>query len=418
MSKYKVIIVFLLSLFVVSSAYAQDSIDRHIYWVEIPPTKTHGKIIQTGFRLQGTNGIITALHGVVGGDNFKALNKFGKIYINLELVEVDVDRDLALLRNDELLKSDEGLQPSEKSVTAGQLLWGFGYPLAIKEVYKRRIHAGDPVTKQLDKLIPVDTSGNALRKRGSPNKLIDVLNVEGSLSPGESGAPVLNADNQVVGIVDGGLRNAGINWAIPLKTISWASPRLVEDDLARLNTLDIHLFVLGELSESIQMFPGNDCNSFQTYHAKSRGKNTNWSRGIEEMTAISDQLTVVQNFYLCTYSFSTPIRWIDLNFEGATINFSSSLGSGGGLALMVYNRVPDLKNLTSWNSYGNPKWSTVWSKEEKNPTKQIIAPSENFKRIDLGFETKQISVALVLVDAWEGIDMNLKVKDFSFQVAN
>src|SRR5947209_1777689 len=52
---------------------------------------------QTGFRLQGTRGLITALHGVAGATSIRAFGITGDALTNLHISSVDVDHDLALL---------------------------------------------------------------------------------------------------------------------------------------------------------------------------------------------------------------------------------------------------------------------------------------------------------------------------------
>jgi hypothetical protein len=226
------------------SAAQKTSPDRFVYVVTIPSTQHHTSLIQTGFRLLGTKGIITALHGVADGKNFSALNEQGDKVNNLSIVSVDIPDDLALLRSKELEdRDDEGLVQSAKVIAAHVELYVLGHPVGIN-LYRKTVHAGDPVFKHLDREIPPD-SAEAFEARKSPSDEIRILNIEDPLLPGDSGAPVLDADDHVVGIVDGGLFGGGISWAIPMSNLEWktafaAKARL--DELARLGTSRLFAF--------------------------------------------------------------------------------------------------------------------------------------------------------------------------------
>jgi hypothetical protein len=76
-----------------------------------------------------------------------------------------------------------------------------------------------------------------MQDRGSPFYKAKVLSIQGQLLPGDSGAPILDSQNRVLAIADGGLKGgfAGISWAVPMNSLKW------EDDpvqtLARLRKL-------------------------------------------------------------------------------------------------------------------------------------------------------------------------------------
>jgi hypothetical protein len=195
----------------------------------------HGALLQTGFRLQGRKGILTALHGVADGKAFSAVNESGDVLNGLTIAGVDLDNDLALLRSTEIENRPADGLPSEGSaeVEPGESLRVLGHPQGIN-LYEKRVIAGTPVLKNLHELIP-PASASAFDRRKSPSAGITVLNIQGSLVPGDSGAPVLNARGKMIGIVNGGLLGgaASISWAIPLQFVAWrdsasASTRLAE----------------------------------------------------------------------------------------------------------------------------------------------------------------------------------------------
>jgi hypothetical protein len=78
MSKFKLIQAVLLLCFISIHCRAQETpVAKYVYMIRIPSTVHHGPIIQTGFRLQGRKGIVTALHGVADGSKFSAMNTDG-----------------------------------------------------------------------------------------------------------------------------------------------------------------------------------------------------------------------------------------------------------------------------------------------------------------------------------------------------
>src|SRR5688572_11460038 len=53
--------------------------------------------LQSGFRLKGTPGIITCLHGVAGAVSITASNSDPNLLKGLKVAKVDIENDLALL---------------------------------------------------------------------------------------------------------------------------------------------------------------------------------------------------------------------------------------------------------------------------------------------------------------------------------
>jgi hypothetical protein len=234
----------------VKAAAQEDDLNKYVYMVRIPATNHHNKTaIQTGFRLAGRKGIITALHGVADGTTFNAYNENGDVLNNLKIASVDIDNDVALLRSEELEnRPAEGLQAvGNLTIKPGDALRVAGHPDGINLYIKDDPKAGTPVFKELHMLISPD-SANAFDRRQSPKTDITILNISsGNLGPGFSGAPVLNSSNQVVAIIDGGLREGAlaISWAIPIKKVNWrdmSSARTLVNRLAKLDTTNLFSF--------------------------------------------------------------------------------------------------------------------------------------------------------------------------------
>jgi S1-C subfamily serine protease len=111
---------------------------------------------------------------------------------------VDRGADLAVLDVGTPDGMPEPLQVAG-SDTLGDLqkLWVFGFPLG----------------KRLGKEITIrDTSVSSLRKK---NGLVDKIQVNGGMDPGNSGGPVVDANGQVVGVSVSGIPGRQINFAIP-----------------------------------------------------------------------------------------------------------------------------------------------------------------------------------------------------------
>ena len=193
---------------------------------------------QTGFRLEGKSGIITALHGVVDCATINALpdDVNAPFFNDLRIQEVDVERDVALLSSEELT-STEGLDVVLNLDTVQDAHYKIiGYPLGLsRQVLTEQATIIE--TKVLQDLIP-DQYREALQIRSSPSITVSVLQIQTHLVPGHSGAPVLNNEKQVIGIGNGGLEagTVEIGWLIPIDDIVWqpASSIEVQDRLREL----------------------------------------------------------------------------------------------------------------------------------------------------------------------------------------
>lgn len=181
---------------------------------------------QTGFRVQGRIGIVTALHGVADCKTISAVADNGQeLFNDLVIEQVDIERDIALLVSSELAqKSSDGLALS--TLTASEILTTplsiVGYPLGLdQQDIDSNLLVRD--VESLDAVIPDPEETEAFRLRHSPALTITVLNIQAQLLPGHSGAPLLDPENRLVGVGNGGLRGGTVNrsWAIP-----WSAVRL------------------------------------------------------------------------------------------------------------------------------------------------------------------------------------------------
>lgn len=222
--------------------------NQHVYLVVVQEAGEPNGLMQTGFRLRGMKGIVTALHGVVGERTINAWNERHSVFSNLVVSRVDIPNDLALLNSPELQNApDDGLESGRhETILQGESLTAWGHAVGIR-FNKKPVKVGDPPEEELSNLIP-PSSEKAFERRKSPDAAIKIIYLsEGNLVPGHSGAPLLSTSNQVVGVVDGGLLGgiAAISWAVPLSNIAWkdaadARGRLAE--LARQESSDLFAF--------------------------------------------------------------------------------------------------------------------------------------------------------------------------------
>jgi trypsin-like peptidase len=205
-----------------SAAHAQE---ENIYLIKIfDCTYKPVERSQTGFRVRGVKGIITALHGVADCRKITASSRKG-LFLDepLTVVKIDADHDMALLSSPQLERAEsEGLD------VARNVAWDslgtvkvYGHPYGIGNL-ETTLSLRNPPLTQLKELIPPPLL-STLKERRSPNHLVNVLNLQGNLLPGHSGAPVLDSRARVVGVANGGLKEgfAGISWAMPFKDIDW-----------------------------------------------------------------------------------------------------------------------------------------------------------------------------------------------------
>jgi hypothetical protein len=216
----------------------------------------HQSIVQTGFRVEGVVGIVTALHGVANCTTINAASEAPADgsgerlqFLGLHIDRIDFRRDVAVLTSRDLQTAPAvGLRPSTDDLSSSDLR-ALGYALASAAQRSiEQLNVSTPATAELRDLLEPELVP-LLAKRGSPDVDARVLNLEGQLVPGFSGAPILTSDGRVVAVGLGGLRGGtvGISWAAP-----WRDLELVDigegsgtedlDRLARLSPSESNVF--------------------------------------------------------------------------------------------------------------------------------------------------------------------------------
>lgn len=199
---------------------------------------------QTGFRVRGEAGIVTALHGVADCPNaiIKAEYPDG-VFNGLTLTAVDIDRDVALLSSTEVATDTAaGLVAPRTDNVSREGLYALGYPYG-KTFQEPTTQITVTYAMPLNRIIPGEFLTAAFIDRRSPDLYIRTLFAEAHFVPGHSGSPVLNAQDQVIGIVDGGLKEGyiGKSWLIPWVDVDLQSvdDNKIKERLNELITKDV-----------------------------------------------------------------------------------------------------------------------------------------------------------------------------------
>lgn len=196
-------------------------------------------------------GVLTTLHGVCGCKTISIEDSNGKDFFNLTITQADIKNDIALLSSNELLSYyKDGLLLSNQSASslANQNVEMVAYPYGIKlslDTKMMRVRESPSPLVKLNKFLKSSVE-IALRKRGSPNVYIDVLNLEAEIVPGCSGAPIIY-EGEIIGIANGGLDGGRTHvcWAIPVENIELTNISSLGGAYKALLTLNPNeLFVL------------------------------------------------------------------------------------------------------------------------------------------------------------------------------
>jgi S1-C subfamily serine protease len=131
----------------------------------------------------------------------------GQKVLTARVVRADKDRDLALLKVD----GEKGLPAlplgdSDKLTELTELV-GFGFPLGTRLAANQ----GD-----LPTITVTVSSVTALRRKGGA---LAAIQLDGAISPGHSGGPLLAPDGSVVAVIVSGYRGTQINQAIPANVV-------------------------------------------------------------------------------------------------------------------------------------------------------------------------------------------------------
>lgn len=262
----KIALLLLFSALFLSPAGAKDY--PQVFQIVADDCSQGPRRVQTGFLAEGYDGILTALHGVVDCNDFHARRTVGEPVSGLEIIEVDVERDIALLGSESFDVSIYPVLFVGPIPEEGDKLWVVGHPQALLVQHRIELFL-ESNSKYFENLLPSDDQSliQDVLIRASPAIGTSVLSLTGDLQPGHSGAPILDQKDRVVGIGNGGLKGGtvGIGWGIPIGSLELLEKSKRQTRISTLRkqspTLLFHITSAIELSFSAKpqiVKPGND----------------------------------------------------------------------------------------------------------------------------------------------------------------
>lgn len=200
----------------------------------------------TGFISKEMNGMITSLHGVNGrsNSNIRAKSHDGRrTFFGLEIDKVDIGYDIALLTSKEIKKfitDGYGLDYSKDPIYSEkdyEGLYVIGYPAKVSKQWRSDLCVGTPFIRKLYDFFSEKSVIDTIRRHNSPNIENEFISIAGHLTHGHSGSPILNKNNKVIGVANGGLENGHgeICWAVPYNKINLVPKSSKEQEIASLS---------------------------------------------------------------------------------------------------------------------------------------------------------------------------------------
>ncbi len=177
----------------------------------------------TGFVFDANGHIVTNNHVVQNADRFEVLFPNGSRRA-AEVVGMDVDSDLAVIRVDSL---PDGVGPlplgNSREIKVGQFVVAIGNPFGQQSSMSLGIISG----------LGRSLASQRIAEGGGRYSLPQVIQTDAPINPGNSGGPLLNLNGEVVGI-NAAIRsetgaNTGVGFSIPVNIARKVVPALIED---------------------------------------------------------------------------------------------------------------------------------------------------------------------------------------------
>lgn len=209
--------------------------------------QTLSRRVASGFVWDNGNWVVTAYHVVAGADHILIETRGEQSQSRRARIEgVLRDQDLALLLLlDGPLNYSPPLHlgPAHDELSQREV-WVVGFPEGTLVPRSRMLRISEIAHDRLDDGLDSESS-TELRSLGFPSLDLEIIALEGDLLPGDSGAPIVDRDGQVIGVGSGGLElgRLGLGWAIPathvaeLKNASLDSEAVDEDALRTVRTV-------------------------------------------------------------------------------------------------------------------------------------------------------------------------------------
>ena len=162
--------------------------------------------------------VLTNFHVVDGAREIHVTLYDGKTY-DARLVGSDPGTDVAVLKID---APPESLFPvafgNSANLLVGQRVFAIGNPFGLE----RTMSTG--IISSLDRSLPTKDGRRVIKS---------VIQIDASVNPGNSGGPLLDSHARMIGmnmaIASTTKSSAGVGFAIPINTIAWVVPQLVQN---------------------------------------------------------------------------------------------------------------------------------------------------------------------------------------------
>lgn len=194
--------------------------------------------VASGFLWRSSGQVVTALHAVAGCSAITAISEHAGDVRIATLAKVLRSADLVLLALDRPFDI-EPVAPSDRPTRTGDALRALGYTYDAPTLTDRELKIAEGQTRLRD-MLPSSVA-DEIRQAGAPDLELTILRLNGTLVPGFSGAPIIDGENRVVGIGNGGIEGgaAAISWGIPIAyaTTLESSTEPVQVDFTQTSSL-------------------------------------------------------------------------------------------------------------------------------------------------------------------------------------
>ena len=172
----------------------------------------------TGFVWHSNEYLLTTFHTVINAKKIEVFYEQLGVSRSAELRSFSPDHDLALLK----IKNPPEVVPLQvetRDIISGTNAFVLSFPRGISAILSRRLNVSELGSGSLQDILNNETL-QELESAGLLSSNPKILNIEGPLTFGDSGAPIFDENgNKVIAVANGGLAGGAIDiaWGIPNK---------------------------------------------------------------------------------------------------------------------------------------------------------------------------------------------------------
>lgn len=203
----------------------------------------------SGFVISPDGLIVTNYHVVEGASKVEAVFNATKKRFQAQILGVDPETDLALVKIQGEDFPSLTIGDSEK-LKVGQKVAMFGNPLSFRGIMTAGVFCG------------IDEDSGPMADVMYPN-FVDRIIADVATNPGNSGGPLVNLDGEVVGVLSCAYNNSGLGESIPSNTLKFVLDQLLDKgfvtraylgaELLFIDKEDAKLLGLGEIEGIVVM---------------------------------------------------------------------------------------------------------------------------------------------------------------------